>query len=360
MTAAAAGLNCARRGPNETGHSAGQGRAGGAVTFRSQMTDPILDSAHVALDITIEGIDALKDALNEEPLAAGFVDAIRLLQTLQGRLIVSGVGKSGHIGRKLAATFSSTGTPAHFVHPTEASHGDLGMIGADDAVLALSWSGETSEFANLIEYTQRFNVPVIAITAGNHSTLARAARVALVLPQIREACPHNLAPTTSTVLQLALGDALAVTLLAEKGFRPDDFRIFHPGGKLGARLRYLHQFMHSGDAMPLVPIGTAMSDAIIKMTQFGFGALGIVDPETGRLEGVITDGDLRRHMSPDLLTKPVEAVMTRNPITARPDDVASSALQLLERHKITVVFVVENDRPLGIVRFLDLLKGGLT
>ncbi len=323
------------------------------------MVDPILDSAHAALDITIEGIDALKDALHEGPLAKNFVAAIRLLQELKGRLIVSGVGKSGHIGRKLAATFSSTGTPAHFVHPTEASHGDLGMIGAEDAVLALSWSGETSEFANLIEYTQRFDVPVIAITAGPHSTLARAARVPLVMPQIREACPHNLAPTTSTVLQLAIGDALAVTLLGEKGFRPDDFRIFHPGGKLGAQLRYLHQFMHSGDDLPLVRVGTPMSDALITMTRHGFGALGIVEPDSGRLAGIITDGDLRRAMSPDLLTKPVEAVMTRNPIVARPDDIASSALQLLEQHKITVVFVVEDGRPVGVVRFLDLLRGGL-
>ncbi|WP_051402367.1 KpsF/GutQ family sugar-phosphate isomerase [Lutibaculum baratangense] len=323
------------------------------------MSEPILKNAHAALDITIEGIDALKTSLHEGPLAAAFVRAIRLLQDLKGRLIISGVGKSGHIGRKLAATFSSTGTPAHFVHPTEASHGDLGMIGAEDALLALSWSGETSEFANMIEYTQRFGVPLVAITAGENSTLARAARVALVLPQIREACPHNLAPTTSTVLQLALGDALAVTLLAEKGFRPDDFRIFHPGGKLGARLRYIHQFMHAGPELPLQPLGTPMSDALIKMTEHGFGTLGIVDPETGELKGIITDGDLRRHMSPHLLSQKVEEVMTRNPITARPDDIASSALQLLETHRITVIFVVENGRPIGVVRFLDLLRGGI-
>jgi arabinose-5-phosphate isomerase len=291
-------------------------------------------------------------------LAIQFVQAIELLKSVSGRLIVAGVGKSGHIARKLAATFASTGTPAYFVHPTEASHGDLGMISAEDAILALSWSGETPELVNLVTYAHRFDVPLLAITSSRDSTLAKAATVALVLPRIREACPHNLAPTTSTTLQLTIGDALAVTLLTEKGFTPHDFSIFHPGGKLGAQLKYVRDLMHQGKDLPLASVGTMMSEGIIRMSEVGFGILGIIDGK-GELVGIISDGDLRRNMSADLMNLRVEAVMTSNPVVIAADEVAPKALEALQRHKIGALLVVEEGKPVGIVRFHDLLRVGM-
>jgi arabinose-5-phosphate isomerase len=233
------------------------------------------------------------------------------------------------------------------------------MISAEDAILALSWSGETPEFANLVTYAHRFNVPLLAITSSKDSTLAKAAKVALVLPRIREACPHNLAPTTSATLQLIVGDALAVTLLAEKGFTAHDFSVLHPGGKLGAQLKYVRDLMHQGKDLPLAPVGTMMSEGIIRMSQAGFGILGIIDGK-GELVGVISDGDLRRNMSANLMDLRVEAVMTSNPVVIAADELASKALEALQRHKIGALLVVEERKPLGILHFHDLLRAGLT
>ncbi len=268
------------------------------------------------------------------------------------------MGKSGHIGRKIAATFASTGTPAYFVHPGEASHGDLGMITRDDVIMALSWSGETAELKDMIDYSRRFRAGLIAVTADANSTLAQAADVVLLLPQAREACPHNLAPTTSSLMQLALGDALAVALLESRGFTALDFRGLHPGGTLGAKLKFIRDVMHTGAAVPLRALGTAMADAIVEMTAKGFGCVGITHAD-GRLAGIITDGDLRRHMGPHLLAANVDDVMTHNPKTVSGDQLVSEALELLNSSKITAVFVVEGGTPAGIVHLHDLLRAGV-
>ena len=268
------------------------------------------------------------------------------------------MGKSGHVGHSLAATMSSTGTPAMFVHPAEAGHGDLGMITPDDVIMALSWSGETVELKPLIDYSRRFRIGLIAMTSEAASTLAQAADIALVLPQAREACPHNLAPTTSSLMQLALGHALAIALLESRGFTPLDFRILHPGGRLGAALTFARDLMHAGDAMPLVLHGRRMANAIMEMSTKGFGCVGVVDA-TGHLVGIVTDGDLRRHMRPDLLDLAVDQVMTARPICAKPDQLASETLQLLNASKITAVFVVERGRPIGVIHLHDLLRAGV-
>src|SRR6201991_995943 len=268
-----------------------------------------LELARGVLDIEADAVRGLKKRLGE-----AFVKAHQLLFATKGRVVVTGMGKSGHIGRKIAATLASTGTPALFVHPAEASHGDLGMITADDVIMALSWSGETVELKNITDYSRRHNIGLIAMTASADSTLAKAADVVLTLPQAREACPHNLAPTTSALMQLALGDALAIALLESHGFTALDFGLLHPGGKLGALLKTVRDMMHSGERVPLAPLGTRMSEAIIEMTTKGFGCVGIVDAG-GLLVGIITDGDLRRHMRNDLLDTPVEDVMTRKPKT---------------------------------------------
>jgi arabinose-5-phosphate isomerase len=267
------------------------------------------------------------------------------------------MGKSGHIGRKIAATFASTGAPAFFVHPGEASHGDLGMITADDLIMALSWSGETVELKDLIDYSRRFRIGLIGVTANPESTLAKAADVALVLPKAREACPHNLAPTTSSLMQLALGDALAVALLESRGFTALDFRALHPGGRLGAQLQFVGDIMRKGADVPLVPLGTLMADAIVEMSSKSLGCVGITD--SGRLVGIVTDGDLRRHMRPDLLDARVENIMTPRPKTVRPDQLASEALELLNASKITALMVVDGGSPVGIVHFHDLLRAGV-
>ncbi|MGZ5866126.1 MAG: KpsF/GutQ family sugar-phosphate isomerase [Xanthobacteraceae bacterium] len=325
--------------------------------------DPALhDRAPIAsavrtLEAEFGGISALSAAM-QDGLGAGFVAAVETIRNARGRVIVSGMGKSGHIGHKIAATLSSTGTPAFFVHPAEASHGDLGMITADDVVLALSWSGETAELKSLIDYSRRFRIPLIAVTAVTGSTLAEAADVALILPQAREACPHNLAPTTSSLMQLAIGDALAIALLESRGFTALDFRDLHPGGRLGALLKFVRDVMHSGESLPLVSTGTRMSEAIVVMTAKGFGSVGIVDGER-RLIGIITDGDLRRHMRPTLLEQSVEDVMTKTPVTVRPDQLASEALEILNSSKKTVLFVVEGKKPVGLVHMHDLLRVGV-
>ena len=317
----------------------------------------LIDSALRTLEAEAGGVSALTAALRDG-LGRSFVAAVELIRSASGRLIVTGMGKSGHVGHKLAATFSSTGTPAFFVHPAEAGHGDLGMITPDDAIIALSWSGETVELKSLIEYSRRFKIKLIAITAYPDSTLGQAADVVLQLPQAREACPHNLAPTTSSLMQLALGDALAIALLESHGFTALKFRDLHPGGRLGAMLAFVRDVMHSGDAMPLAKLGGSMSGAIVEMSAKGFGCVGVVDRD-GRLAGIITDGDLRRHMRADLLEARVDDVMTRSPKTVRSDQLASETLALLNNSKITAVFVVDGGKPVGLVHLHDLLRTGV-
>jgi arabinose-5-phosphate isomerase len=319
--------------------------------------EDLIASALRTLEAEAGGINTLAAAIHDG-LGTAFVRAAELISAAQGRLIVTGMGKSGHVGRKVAATFASTGTPAFFVHPGEASHGDLGMITPDDVIMALSWSGETAELKDLIDYSRRFRIGLIAITAAPESTLAQSADVVLMLPNAREACPHNLAPTTSTLMQAALGDALAIALLESRGFTALDFRKLHPGGRLGAMLKFVGNVMHPGDAVPLVPLGTAMSDAVVEMSAKGFGCVGITDAG-GCLAGIITDGDLRRHMRSDLLKARVEDVMTRSPKTVRPDQLASEALEIINSSKITALIVADAGKPVGIVHFHDLLRAGI-
>jgi arabinose-5-phosphate isomerase len=317
----------------------------------------LIESALRTLEAEVEGIGALAAAIRDG-LGRSFVAAVEMMRDARGRVIVTGMGKSGHVGRKVAATFASTGTPAFFVHPGEASHGDLGMITADDVILALSWSGETVELKDLTDYSRRFRIGLIAVTAKAESTLGHAADVALVIPAAREACPHNLAPTTSTLMQHALGDALAIALLESRGFTALDFRVFHPGGRLGAMLKFVRDIMHTGDEIPLARVGAPMSDGIAEMTAKTFGCVGIVDHE-GSLVGIITDGDLRRHMSPRLLDRKVEEIMTRQPTTVRPDQLVSEALEMLNTSKKTQLIVVDASKPVGIVHFHDLLRAGV-
>ena len=324
--------------------------------MRNNRAQATIESALRTLDAEGGGIDALAAALRDG-LGASFAAAVDLIRAAQGRVIVTGMGKSGHVGRKIASTFASTGTSAFFVHPGEASHGDLGMIANNDVIIALSWSGETVELKNLTDYSRRFRIGLIAMTANPESTLAKNADVVLALPQAREACPHNMAPTTSSLMQLALGDALAIALLEGRGFTAVDFGLLHPGGKLGAQLKTVAEFMHASDTVPLTPLGTRMSDAIIVMTTKGFGCVGITDPR-GLLVGMITDGDLRRHMRNDLLDQRVDDVMTRSPKTVRPDQLISETLELLNSTKVTAVFAVEGGKPVGIIHIHDLLRAG--
>ncbi|HXL13645.1 MAG TPA: KpsF/GutQ family sugar-phosphate isomerase [Bradyrhizobium sp.] len=319
--------------------------------------NPAVQSALRTLDTEASGIAAISAALQSD-LGPAFVRAADLIRNAKGRLIVTGLGKSGLIGRKIAATFASTGTPAFFVHAAEASHGDLGMITADDVILAMSWSGEQPDMKNLITYAKRFKIPLIAMTADRDSTLSQAADVALTLPKAREACPHNLAPTTSSLMMLALGDALAIALLEGRGFTSVDFSVLHPGGKLGAMLKFTRDLMHSGDAVPLKPLGTKMSDALVEMSSKGFGCVGIIDSR-GHIVGIVTDGDLRRHMRPDLMTALVDDVMTKNPKTISRDLLASEALEILNSSKITALIVTEASRPVGIVHLHDILRAGV-
>ncbi len=314
-------------------------------------------SALRTLDTEAEGVAALAAAMSDG-LGAPFVSAVDTIRAARGRVIVTGMGKSGHVARKIAATLASTGTPAFFVHAADASHGDLGMITSDDVMLALSWSGETEELKDLINYSRRFRIVLIAVTVNVESTLGKAADIVLALPAAREACPHNLAPTTSSLMQLALGDALAIALLESRGFTAIDFGVFHPRGRLGAALKFVGDVMHPGAAVPLIKRGSPMSDAIVEMSAKGFGCVAVVE-RNGELAGVITDGDLRRHMRVDLLQAPVEVVMTASPKTVRPDQLASEALQLLNSSKITALIVVDVNRPVGIVHFHDLLRAGV-
>ena len=320
---------------------------------KSQPAKDLIESAKRVLRLEVEGLQALSESLDNS-----FMDALDLLSAMQGRCVITGMGKSGHIARKIAATMASTGTPAFFVHPAEASHGDLGMITQDDVVIALSNSGETAELANLVAYTKRFEIPLIGMTGKAPSALASAATVALVLPKINEACPMGLAPTTSTTAMLALGDALAVAMLERKGFSPDDFQVLHPGGKLGNKLLKVSDIMHAGDELPLVPADMAMSEAILVMTAKSFGCLGVVSSE-GSLEGIITDGDLRRHMNSQLMMRLTGEVMTSGGSSIRPGALASEALRIMNTKAITTLFVVEDQYPVGIVHIHDCLRAGV-
>ncbi|WP_282009044.1 KpsF/GutQ family sugar-phosphate isomerase [Brevundimonas aveniformis] len=299
-----------------------------------------------------EALKAMADSLGEP-----FARAVETLANLSGRVICTGVGKSGHVARKIAATLASTGRPAMFVHATEASHGDLGMIGPDDAVLALSKSGETRELADVIAFAKRFGAPLIGMTARADSALGSQSDILLLLPDAPEATGQVDAPTTSTTLQIALGDALAVALLERAGFTAQDFRVFHPGGKLGAMLRTVGDLMHGADELPLVGVYQPMDQALLVMSEKRFGAVGVVDAG-GSLVGLITDGDLRRHMD-GLLTYAAGEVMTRDPRTVEPTTLAAEALKLMNEARITVLFAVREGRPVGILHVHDLLRAGV-
>jgi len=315
--------------------------------------------ASVARTLLLEqkGLQAVGEALSGG-LAAGFARAAAVIVAATGTVIVSGMGKSGHVGRKIAATLASTGTPSHFVHPAEASHGDLGMIRETDVVLALSWSGESPELADIVAYTRRFDVPLIAITSRAENALGRAADICLVLPVAQEACPNGLAPTTSTTMQLAAGDALAILLLERRAFSAADFQQFHPGGKLGARLRQLATIMHVGPELPIVQLDTTLSEGIVEMTSKRFGIAGVVDA-AGDLVGALTDGDLRRAFREGFVDRPVREAMGRKPYTFPPDALAVQALAKMNEASITCIFVVEAGKPVGLVHIHDLLRAGI-
>jgi len=290
-------------------------------------------------------------------LGPSFAQAAEVIMAAQGRVIVSGMGKSGHVARKIAATLASTGTPAHFVHPGEASHGDLGMLTKGDVALVLSNSGETVELADIIAHTRRFGIPLIAVAARGDSTLARQADVTILLPDAPEACETGIVPTTSTTMMLALGDALAVALMEHRAFTPEHFRLFHPGGKLGAKLLKVRDLMHAD--LPLIEATSPMTEALLVISQKGFGVVGVT--EAGQLAGIITDGDLRRHMD-GLLSLTAGAVMTRNPRTVAPDALAEAAMLVMNERKITSLFAVDPALPgqaLGIVHIHDCLRAGV-
>ncbi|WP_136646024.1 SIS domain-containing protein [Tabrizicola sp. YIM 78059] len=297
-----------------------------------------------------EALAALADALGES-----FSAAVALLMQAKGRVIVSGMGKSGHIARKIAATFASTGTPAHFVHPAEASHGDLGMVARGDVLIVLSNSGETPELADILSHAKRFGIPLIGVAGREGSTLLRQADVAILLPQVAEACATGIVPTTSTTMTLALGDALAIALMEHRAFTADHFRMFHPGGKLGARLLRVRDLMHTDP--PLVPETMPMGETLVEISRRGFGVVGVTDAH-GHLTGIITDGDLRRHLD-GLLSHRAGEVMTRGPRTIEPEALAGEALALMNDRKITCLLVAEGPRAIGILHVHDCLRAGV-
>jgi arabinose-5-phosphate isomerase len=329
-----------------------------SVARRSVGPDPVQSAKDLAagrrvLDLGSQSLAALSASLDER-----FVTALDLLAATAGRVIVCGMGKSGHVARKIAATLASTGTPSQFVHPAEASHGDLGMITGQDSVLALSNSGETAELGDVLSYVKRFGIRLVAIVGCEDSSLANAADVALVLPATGEACPMGLAPTTSTTVMLALGDALGVALLERKGFTPAHFRLFHPGGRLGQRLLKVAEIMHDGDRVPVIGLDAGMADALIEMTAKSFGCVAVLD-DRGTLVGIVTDGDLRRHMNAGLLRQKVRDVMTPRPKTIEPNALAAEAVRKMNDGAITSLFVVEADKPVGIVHIHDCLRAGV-
>jgi arabinose-5-phosphate isomerase len=316
-----------------------------------------IESAKRTVETGLLGLAALTEAM-DGGLGQAFCDAVRVLGEVTGRVIVTGVGKSGHIGSKIAATFASTGTPAFFVHPVEANHGDLGMISRDDVILAMSWSGETAELQGIIAFSRRFSIPLVSITSGGESALARASDVVLLLPKTKEACPHGLAPTTSTLMQLSVGDALAVALLEARGFTASDFRVLHPGGKLGASLTHVSEIMHTGDEIPMVGFGTLVPDAAMVLSHKRFGCVAVVDDE-GKLAGIVTNGDIARNMARPLREVRVEEIMSRSPKTVKKDTLAMAAMATLNDHNISALLVMENERIIGIVHFHDLLRIGV-
>lgn len=320
---------------------------------RQERGEADLATARRVLKTEEVALRELADSLN-----GPFVEALDLIDAAQGRVVVTGMGKSGHIANKIAATMASTGQPAFFVHPAEASHGDLGMVQKDDVVIALSNSGETSELSDIIAFTRRYGIGLIGMTRRAGSTLAQSSDVALVVPESPEACSIGLAPTTSTTMMLALGDALAVCLLERKGFTAQDFRDFHPGGKLGQRLLKVKDLMHSGNQVPLIGEKALMSEALLEMTAKSFGVVGVVDG-AGNMLGVITDGDLRRHMSKDLIDQKAVDVMTRGGVTADPHQIASEAVAVMNERKITALFCVEDGKPQGILHIHDCLRAGV-
>jgi arabinose-5-phosphate isomerase len=319
-------------------------------------TRDAIESARRTFEAEGTGIAALQAAIGDS-LGQDFTAAVALIAGASGRVIVTGMGKSGHVGRKIAATLASTGTPAYFVHPAEASHGDLGMIRNEDVILALSWSGETAELSDIVAYSRRFRVGLIGITSSRESALGREADVCLCLPKAREACPNGVAPTTSTTMQIVIGDALAVALLEGRGFTSQDFRVYHPGGKLGAQLKQVRSVMHSGERLPIVSLGSPMADAVATISAKGFGCVLVVD-NSGMLAGIVTDGDLRRHMATDLLGRSVEDIMTPRPTSISPDTLVAEALEMVETRKIAALPVVEDGKPVGILHVLDLLRAG--
>jgi arabinose-5-phosphate isomerase len=323
-----------------------------ATVTSSSSSAADLASARRVLEHARTGLEAMAQNLGD-----AFVAAIDTLAKVTGRVIVSGVGKSGHVGRKIAATMASTGTPAFFVHAGEASHGDMGMIAKGDAVIAISNSGEAGELRDLVAYTRRFGIPLIAITSKPGSTLGQGADIVLALPPVGEACAVVEAPTTSTTLTIAMGDALAVALLERRGFTAEDFKVFHPGGHLGRKLFKVHDLMHAGAELPLVTPETPMSDVVLVMTQKTFGVAGVVDA-TGHLIGIVTDGDLRRHIGDNLFTLTAAGVMTKTPKFTSPKILAPEALRLMNEWKITSVFVVDEGKPVGILRMHDILRAG--
>ena len=307
-----------------------------------------------------QGLEALAAAVRtagEGGLGSAFSEAVERIAAASGRVIVTGMGKSGHVARKVAATLASTGQPASFVHPAEASHGDLGMVQNGDVVLALSWSGETVELAAIVTFAKRYAIPLIAMTASPESTLGREADICLALPNVNEACPNGLAPTTSTTMQLVLGDALAIALLEGRGFTALDFRALHPGGKLGARLAHVRDVMHTGERVPRIDVGARMAEAIVEMTSKGFGCVAVFEGGE-KLVGIVTDGDLRRHLKADFsLDTPVARVMTRKPRTIAPGALVEEALESIS-HKISALLVADKGAVVGIVHFHDLMRIG--
>lgn len=311
------------------------------------------DVARDVLALEIAGLEALKGALGED-----FERMVALLSTVKGKIIATGMGKSGHVARKIAATLSSTGAPSIFVHPGEASHGDLGMIAREDCILALSKSGETPELSDLLAYARRFSIPVAAITGGAQSTLAKAAAARIILPNAQEACGETRAPTTSTTMMMAAGDALAVALLRDKGFSAGDFHGFHPRGNLGAALRRVRELMHGPESLPLCAETAPLSEAVRIMNDGGFGCVGLTG-RNGELVGMLTDGDLRRAFGKADATAPVSAIMTRSPKTVAPETLAGEALALLSRGKITALFVTEGRKAVGLLHVHDCLSTGV-
>lgn len=319
------------------------------------MSTPFIDTARRVIRAEAQALETLADALDDR-----FRAAIDQMRATNGRVIVTGIGKSGHIANKIAATLASTGTPAQFVHPAEASHGDLGMITRDDVVLAISNSGEAPELGNLIAYSRRYEIPLIGITSREDSTLGRQSDIVLALPKVPEACGTGVVPTTSTTMTLAMGDALAVALMENRDFTAENFRNFHPGGKLGAQLSLVRDLMHTGDALPCVKEGADMSATLTEIGSKGFGVTAVLD-DKGKLSGIITTGDLGRHIE-DLMAHKARDIMTQKPVTIAPDALAEKAVGVMNARKITCLLVADPEAPdavLGLLHIHDCLRVGL-